>query len=229
MKSIRHPFILPLFWAFQSETHLFMVLEYCSFGDFSKLLSYVHHLTLPQTIFYIGEIILAVEYLHLSDIIYRDLKPQNILIDEIGHIRLADFGLARQNITPENPAMSFCGSPAYLVPEMIEQKGVWKAADVYGIGALLYEFLVGESPYYSDDVNVIYERILAGNLRFPEGFNEEAKDLILKAMTKQPEERPNINEIKNHSFFNGYDWELLLAKQQSSPFSAQFLKNIKRC
>lgn len=227
LKSIRHPFILPLYWAFQSDTHLFMVLEFCPLGDFSNLLNYVHHLNTQQAKFYIGEIILAIEHLHSLDIIYRDLKPQNILIDSAGHIRLADFGLAKQNVTQENPAMSFCGSPAYLPPELLAQGGLWKPADVYCIGANLFELLTGEPPFFTENINVLYQRIANATLNFPQNFNEEAKDLITKTMKRNPEERIKIGEIKQHSFFSDMNWENLLQKKIHPPFSPQYLNNIK--
>ena len=227
LKSIRHPFIIPLFWAFQSDTHLFMILEFCPLGDFSKLLSYIHHLNIPQAKFYISEIILAIEHLHSLDVIYRDLKPQNILLDAFGHIRLADFGLAKQNATQENPAMSFCGSPAYLPPEILTQSGLWKPADVYSIGANLFELLTGEPPFFSENINVLYQRITNETLKFPQNFNEEAMDLILKTMKRNPEERIKIAEIKQHEFFKDIDWDEMIKKKVQPPFSAKYLHDIK--
>ncbi|OMJ95896.1 hypothetical protein SteCoe_621 [Stentor coeruleus] len=227
LKTIRHPYILPLYWAFQSDTHLFMVLEFCPLGDFSKLLSYLHHLTIPQAKFYIAEIILAIEHLHSLDIIYRDLKPQNILLDSLGHIRLGDFGLAKQNVTQENPAMSFCGSPAYLPPELLAQSGVWKPADIYCIGANLFEMLTGDPPFFTENINVLYHRIATATLNFPANFNEDAKDLISKLMRRTPEERLEMPKIKQHPFFNDLNWDELQKKNLSPPFSPQYLNNVR--
>lgn len=227
MKNIRHPFILPFYWAFQSESHLFMVLEYCGLGDFSMLLSYVHHLNIQQARLYIAEIILALEYLHSLDIVYRDLKPHNLLIDDSGHLKLSDFGLAKENVTEENKAMSFCGSPAYLAPEMIAHKGVWEAFDIYCIGINLYEFLTGEIPFYSEDINDLYSNITYNKLKFPTGFDENAQDLINKTVEKDPAKRPNIQGIKGHPFFTEIDWEEVLSKKVNPPFNSQFLKGIK--
>ena len=95
--------------------------------------------------------------MHSKKIIYRDLKPENILLDDKGHIRLADFGLSKQ--TDDETTKSFCGSPAYLSPEMLNQKGAGKESDLYGIGAVLYEFLIGEPPYFSDDIPTLYRNI----------------------------------------------------------------------
>lgn len=123
LKNIRHPFIVPLHSAFQTPKCIYMVLEYCQFGDFSRLLSVMKRLKDTHAKFYVAEIILALEYLHSLNIVYRDLKPSNLLIDSQGHIKLADFGLAKENVTEANLAMSFCGSPAYLAPEMIARTG----------------------------------------------------------------------------------------------------------
>ena len=228
LKSIRHPFILPLFWAFQSDTHLFMVLEFCALGDFSKLLSYVHHLTVPQAKFYIAEIILAIEHLHSLDIVYRDLKPQNILLDNFGHLRLADFGLAKENVTQDNPAMSFCGSPAYLPPELLAQSGVWKPADIYCIGANLFEMLTGDPPFFNENINVLYHRIANDSLKFPENFNADAKNFITGVMKRNPDERLKMDEVKAHEFFRDICWEDVARKKVPPPLSSQFLANVRK-
>ena len=115
--------------------------------------------------FYIGELILAIEHLHNLDIIYRDLKPENILIDNENHIKLADFGLAKENVQEGQITKSFCGSPAYLSPEMLNRKGVGKSADVYGIGAVLYEMISGTPPFYSNDIGLLYPYIICHFIR----------------------------------------------------------------
>lgn len=205
LKSIRHPFIIPLHWAFQTPGHLFMTLEYCLNGDFSLILQHARYLSVPLSKFYIAETILAIEHLHSLDIVYRDLKPQNILVDEDGHILLADFGLAKENVTVDTPAMSFCGSPAYLPPEILAATGAWKPADVYCIGVNLYEMLVGQPPFYTENITVLYQRISKSRLKFPESIDVDAKDLIQQLMNRNPEERPTIQQAKQHRFFEDID------------------------
>lgn len=139
-----------------------MVLEYCPNGDLMDHLSERTRFAESVATFYIAETILALEYLHSLDIVYRDLKPENILVDRTGHIKLADFGLAKENVNPLNPAMSFCGSPAYLAPELLTKSGSEKSADVYGLGAILYEFLTGLPPFYSDNLNELFRKIKRG-------------------------------------------------------------------
>ncbi|CAG9332010.1 unnamed protein product [Blepharisma stoltei] len=227
LKSIRHPFIIPIYWAFQTNRHLFMTLEYCPNGDLSLILEHAHYLSTEISKFYIAETILAIEHLHSMDIVYRDLKPQNILVDEFGHIRLADFGLAKENVTESNPAMSFCGSPAYLPPELLAQTGAWKPADVYCIGANLYEMLVGQPPFYTENITVLYQRISKSRIKFPEGIDPDAKDLINLVMNKNPEERPSIQQVKQHSFFRDINWDDLFAKKIEPPISQDDFKKLK--
>jgi len=106
-----------------------------------------------------GELVLAVEYLHSKDVVYRDMKPENILIDSKGHVKLADFGLSKEGVGDTDKTKSFCGSPAYLSPDMLSQKGAGKPSDVYGMGAVFFEMVSGESPYYNEDIPTMYKNI----------------------------------------------------------------------
>ncbi|CAG9311781.1 unnamed protein product [Blepharisma stoltei] len=217
LRYLSHPFIITMDYAFQTPKHLYMVLEYCPNGDLMTHLSERSRFAESVARFYIAETILAVEYLHSLDIVYRDLKPENILIDRAGHIRLADFGLAKENVNPLNPAMSFCGSPAYLAPEMLSKTGSEKSADVYGIGAILYEFLTGMPPFYSDNIKELFRNIKRGLLQFPKVVKPEAQDLMRKLMNKDPTKRPTMTQAKSHIFFKGIDWEELEKKKVRPP------------
>jgi len=167
LKQSSHPFVLKLHYAFQTPENLYMILDYCPGGDLSYHLNKKQIFEENEAKFFIAEVILAIEYLHSLHIIYRDLKPENILIDSEGHAKLADFGLAKEGVDGANQAKSFCGSPAYLAPEMLTSKGVGKSADLYQIGACLYEMLVGFPPYYTENIKKLYESIKSAKLQIP--------------------------------------------------------------
>ena len=217
LRYLSHPFIISMSYAFQTPKNLYMVLELCPNGDLMTHLSERSRFAETVAKFYIAETILAVEYLHSLDIVYRDLKPENILVDRAGHIRLADFGLAKENVNPLNPAMSFCGSPAYLAPEMLSKSGSEKSADVYGIGAILYELLTGLPPFYSDNIKELFRNIKNGLLQFPKTVRPEPQDLMRKLMNKDPTKRPSISQVKHHVFFRDINWEELEKKKVKPP------------
>lgn len=130
---------------------MFLVSDYASGGDLSQYLEIEHYFSESKAKLYITEILLALEALHKENIVYRDLKPDNVLMDEEGHVLLTDFGLSRENVRKgEAGAKSFCGSYAYLAPEMVKKKGHGKTVDWYLLGVILYEMLTGLPPYYSN-------------------------------------------------------------------------------
>lgn len=140
--------------------------------------------------FYFIEILLGIEYIHKNDIVFRDLKPENVLVDIDGHIKIADFGLAKY-IPARQKSYSFCGSPEYMSPEMLRGVGHDRQIDYYCLGALLYEMLTGLPPYYSKDTNEMYNRIINDELTFPDslGGNSQIIDLLEKLLAKDPQNR----------------------------------------
>ena len=220
LKESNCPFIIKLHYSFQTPDNLYMILDYCSIGD----LSYQIELSLleeDEAKFYIAELILAIEYLHKHDIIYRDLKPENILIDSDSHIKLADFGLAKENVTSDSPNKTFCGSPQYLSPEMLSKEGTTKASDIYGIGVILYQLITGNPPFYTNDQNLMFQNISKNKLKFQDYFSDEIKDLLKKMMDKDPKKRIGINndksDLKNHEFFKDINWEDIAQKKITPP------------
>ena len=175
---IKHPFIVSLKYAFQSNDKLFLVLDYCPGGDLSSRLLIEKRFTESQARIYISEILLALEELHARDIIFRDLKPDNIVIDQNGHAMLTDFGLSKEGVSDHIAAKSFCGSVAYLAPEMIKRSGHGKAVDWYLLGVVLYEMLVGVPPYFSSNKEELMGNIQRGKLKMPTSLSVEARELI---------------------------------------------------
>ena len=178
LKQAAHPYVIKLHYSFQTPDNLYMILDYCPGGDLAFHLNKRQIFDENEAKFFIAEVILAMEYIHNLNIIYRDLKPENILIDKDGHVKLADFGLAKEGVNDKQNAKSFCGSPAYLAPEMLLNKGVGKSADIYQIGAVLYELLVGFPPYYTENIKKLYENIKAAKLQIPSYISPQAKDLL---------------------------------------------------
>ena len=221
LKQTDSPFIVTLHFAFQTMENLYMILDYCPGGDLGfHLMSRLFEEN--EAKFYIGELILAIEHLHNLDIIYRDLKPENILIDSENHIKLADFGLAKERIAQGELTQSFCGSPAYLSPEMVQRKGVGKSADIYGIGAVLYEMISGTPPFYSNEIEKLYQNIKKSKLVLHNYFSDELKDLLKKLLCRDPKKRIGIynkSEIKSHPFFKDLDWEKLGRKEITPPLN----------
>jgi serum/glucocorticoid-regulated kinase 2 len=221
LKQAQHPFIITLHYAFQTPDHLYMILDYCPGGDLSFHI--VRNLfEEDEARFFIAELILAIEHLHNLDIIYRDLKPENILIDSEGHVRLADFGLAKEKVTDNKIAQSFCGSPAYLAPEMVNRRGVGKSADIYGIGAVLYEMISGTPPFYAHDLNTMYNNISKNKLMLHDIFSDELKDILKLLLNKDPKNRIGVNskdEIKKHPFFADIDWDSLYRREIEPPIN----------
>jgi serum/glucocorticoid-regulated kinase 2 len=220
LKNSDCPFILKLHYSFQTPENLYMILDYCPIGDLSYQIQ-INLFEEDEAKFYIAELIIAIEYLHKRDIIYRDMKPENILIDEDGHIKLADFGLAKENVKNDTPNKTFCGSPQYLSPEMLSKEGTTKSSDIYGIGAILFEMVTGAPPFYSQDVDLMYKNISENKLMFPEIFSEELKDLLRKMLDKNPKQRIGIGndkqDLKNHPFFADIDWDLIFKKKITPP------------
>ena len=228
LKRIIHPFIIKQEWSFQTKNHIYLVLEYCPHGDFEPILDHYKKLEESVAKFYICETILAFEYLHSKNIIYRDLKPSNLLLDKDGHIKLSDFSLAKENVTIENPAISFCGTLAYLPPETLNNSGAYTATDIYLIGVNLYLFLTGKTPFY-DKINSFQDfskAISSAKLVFPKDVKEDARNLITAMMNRLPEKRPTIQKVKEHKFFRDIDWDLMYEKRIPPPIPVDVLDTI---
>lgn len=155
-----------------------MALDYCPGKDMALHLANHGLFSIEMTKFYISELVLALEYLHSKNIIYRDLKPENILLDENGHVKLADFGLSKEGVGNNDITKSFCGSPLYLSPEILRNQGCSQKSDIYGLGLVMYEMLVGNPPFFSEDIQMVYKMILNGKIDFPISLGKDLKNLL---------------------------------------------------
>lgn len=223
LKNVVHPFIVKLYYAFQTSTKLYFILEYCPGGELFFHLSKFKEFSEEIVKFYAAEVILALQYLHEMDIIYRDLKPENILLDEQGHIRLTDFGLSKDGIKDNFSATSLCGTPEYLAPEIISQTGHGKAVDWWSLGIMIFEMLTGSLPFNSSNRKVLFDRITYTELHYPKRISPTAVDLLKKLFEKNPRKRlgsgkTDAAEIKSHPFFKNVNWDAVLQKKIKPPF-----------
>ena len=216
MSCVRHPFIVALRYSFQTANKLYLILDYCPGGSLSLHLKREKRFSEERARVYLCEVLLAIEELHKRDIIYRDLKPDNVVLDVEGHALLTDFGLSKEGVQEKDSARSFCGSVAYLAPEMLQRTGHGKAVDWYLLGTLLYEMIIGIPPFYSQDRNELFYNIKKGKLRVPAGLSQECKNLLRDLLQKDPSKRlGSVNDsedIKSHEFFKGVDWNFVYNK-----------------
>ena len=193
-----------------------MVLNYCGGGELFFWLKKDRRFSLNRARLYTCEILLGLKCLHDKDIIYRDLKPENLLLDLEGHIRLTDFGLSKEAVTgsgPKGGTKTFCGTPEYLAPEILENKGHGKAVDWWSLGTLLYEMLTGLPPFYDQNMQRMYDKILHAQLRFPAYMSTESKTLLTGLLQRKVDDRLGSGgpeEIMEHPFFDGVNWDDVL-------------------
>jgi serine/threonine protein kinase len=222
MKRLDHPNIVQLKCCFQTKRFLYLVLELCPNGDLGMHLHHSKKFDEDRARFYIAQTMQAVEYLHNRDIVYRDLKPDNILLDSKGNAKLTDFGLVRDQLTcTYGVSASFCGSPFYMPPEMIQDQISSKAGDIYSLGVVLYEMVTGKLPFISDNKQSLFKRIINKELTYPSHVSKTARSFINAAMRKDPSERPCIQTMQGHPFMRPIDWERLERGQLNPPLLDQ--------
>jgi len=170
--------------------------------------------------FYIAEIVCGLEYLHDNGVLYRDLKPENLLLTDEGHMCMTDFGISKEGLESDDArTATFCGTPEYLAPEVLECNGYGKAVDWWSLGTLMFEMLTGLPPFYSQDVQVMYSKIMHAKLEIPPSISKEAASLLTGLLQRDPEKRlSDAKTIKSHPFFESIDFEKLLQKQVTPPF-----------
>merc|ERR1712241_441635 len=223
LEALKHPFLMTLRYAFQTETKLYFVLDYFTGGELFFHLKKKRRFSEPEAKIMVAEVGMALGYLHSLDVIYRDLKPENILLDDSGHICLTDFGLSK-DLGPDNEdAHTFCGTPEYLAPEIVMNLGHGKAVDWWALGILLYELTVGIPPFYSQNVNELYRKIQEAPLLFPPQTSNSCKDVITRMLERDPKKRlgssaNDYKDIQKHAFFKSIDWQKLYNKEIEAPY-----------
>ena len=226
MTYTSHPFIVGLKYAFQTPEKLFLLLDYAAGGNMSRALHKDKRFTEDRGRMYLGEILLAIEDLHKRDIIFRDLKPDNIVFDSQGHALLCDFGLAKK-LSPENDVThTFCGTVSYLSPEAITHhgKGYTKKIDLWSLGICIYEMLCGHLPFTGSYAATIKNAIVNGKMAFSNEFSIDSKLLIRRLCQKAPKKRvfhkrfkSAFDGIRHTSWFMGFDFDAFAKHEVDAP------------
>ncbi|XP_022242140.1 protein kinase DC2-like [Limulus polyphemus] len=219
LQQVTHPFIINMIWTTHDDSSLYMLFEYVCGGELFTYLRNAGRFSSTTGAFYAAEIVLALEYLHKQQVVYRDLKPENLLLDRDGHLKITDFGFAKK-LTDRT--WTLCGTPEYLAPEIIQSKGHNKAVDWWALGILIYEMLAGYPPFFDDNPFAIYEKILAGKLDWPRHIDPVAKDLIKKLLVQDRTKRlgsmkNGADDVKRHRWFKGINWDDVLNRRVKPP------------
>jgi serine/threonine protein kinase len=223
LEEIDNPFIVSLRFAFQTSDKLYMILDYFTGGELFFHLKQNGRFPEDRARFYAAEIVLALECLHQNGIIYRDLKPENVLLDGDGHIKLTDFGLSKDSINGQSLTHTFCGTPEYLAPEVIYGAGYGKPVDWWSLGTLLYEMLTGLPPFYNENLHVMYEKIVRAKLTFPSYLSSKSVSFLSALLERDPKKRlgggeSDAEEVKKHIFFQDMNWDKMSTKEVKVPF-----------
>ena len=236
--ALEHPFLVSLFGCFQTQDRLFFVMEFVSGGDLMFQIQRSRKFSEQRSKYYGAEIILALNFLHKNYILYRDLKLDNILLAQNGHIKIADFGMCK-NIR-QKLASTFCGTPDYIAPEILKEQDYGTAVDWWSFGVLLYEMLSGQPPFEADNEDELFESIICDEVLYPAWMTNDAVAICDQFLTKNPNDRLGGNvgpttdpatgkvtdkwdlacetKIQSHPFFRDVDWQRIETRQIRPPF-----------
>jgi len=224
LEALKHPFLMTLRYAFQTATKLYFVLDYYTGGELFFHLKKKRRFDEGEARIIVAEVALALGHLHSLDVIYRDLKPENVLLDDFGHACLTDFGLSKDLGPDSQTTKTFCGTPEYLAPEIVLNRGHSKPVDWWALGILLYELCVGIPPFYSQNVSEMYRLIREAPLRFSPSLSSPIRQVIAGLLKRDPKRRlgsgpRDVDEIKEQPFFaDNIDWDLLYRKEIQPPY-----------
>jgi len=220
LESMSHPFIVHLYKTFRTDEEFFIVMEFLEGGELHQHLKKAGRFTRDQTQFFVAEVALALEYLHKKSIAYRDIKPENMVIHKDGHVMLTDFGLAK-HVEKGAKTYSFCGTPEYICPEIINSDGHNQMVDWWAFGILVFEMLCGFPPFRSDKPELTYKLIRDAKVEYPKHVDAASKDLVGKLVVPNATERlgaeTGAEQVKRHKFFRGIDWVAMMTRKLNPP------------
>lgn len=223
MLECNSPWLVNLVSTARDDKNIYMLLEAVMGGElFAYLQTRRAPLSESHARFYVASVVLALEYLHERHLVYRDLKPENLLIGDDGYVKMADFGFVKK-VLPGQRTATLCGTPEYLAPELIVGEGHWQAADWWSMGVLAFELVAGVPPFMHDDRMVMYRRIVDGVYTCPPHFSAELRDFVKQLLQRKPAYRlgqgtSGAGAIKKHPWFAGFDWDAFVAKKLKAPY-----------
>ncbi|XP_031339561.1 RAC serine/threonine-protein kinase-like [Photinus pyralis] len=225
LKSINHPFLASLKYSFQTSHHVCFVMDFVQGGEIFFHLRQRTTFSENEARFYGAEITSALSYLHSLNIVFRDIKSENLLLDRSGHIKLVDFGLCKDNLDQDERTKSFCGTPEYMAPEVIRRCAYGRSVDWWSLGIVMYEMMCGELPFYHSNYNNLFSLILIKKPKIPSRLSKNARDLLTSLLQKNPVQRlgtgKGAQEVKKHPFFDEINWLHLEERKIPPPFVPQ--------
>ncbi|CAI5747315.1 unnamed protein product [Peronospora destructor] len=236
MIKINHPFLISLRYAFQTKSNVYLVMPFVAGGELFHHLHKQGLLLESSAKFYAAEMVLALEHLHSKGIIHRDLKPENVLLGADGHIRLTDFGLAKEMTDEDGSTSTMCGTNEYMPPEMIRRKAYNQAVDWWALGALIYEMVTGYPPFRHKNRKKLHHKILNDKLSLPKWLGPDTHSILKQLLERNVDKRlgsgkstmfqvKGVQAIKKHAFFKGIDWGLLEQKKILPPILPNVMSN----
>lgn len=222
LEEMNHPFVSTLRFAFQTEGKLYLGMDFYAGGPLFYHLQQCKRFSEDRAKYYVAEVIAGVSYLHSKNILYRDMKPENLLLDRDGHVVITDFGLSKTNVSEDN-AQTICGTPEYVAPEVLMGKPYGKAVDWWSVGTLLYEMMAGLPPFYDKNRKIMFQKILHDKLKFPSQFSSNARSVIEALLNRNPSLRLGSGprdalDVEESPFFASIDFKALEEKKIEPPW-----------
>ena len=223
LKKINHPFCTKFYSAYQDLRHLYVLQEFIAGGEFFGYMQSGKGFREDVSKFYAANVLLALQHLHDRSVIYRDLKPENLLLDRDGYIKIADFGFAKDLKTKQR-TYTICGTPAYQAPEIIAKSGTGFQADIWSFGILVYEMSFGKTPFENpessstEDPLQIYKKVLSGRFTIPKTASKDLADLLYAILVIKSEQRLSLSDIREHQWFKDFPWDDLQKRTLQAPF-----------